>query len=766
MKITAGRKTKCLIYGAVFLSGLLSIIYFFLPKPDLLENFTFSSAVYDKDGRLLRLTLSRDEKYRLFIPLKEIPEAAQNALLLYEDKNFYRHPGVDPAAVARAAFSTLSRGRRQGASTITMQLARLVFNIDSSTVSGKIRQMFRAVQIERHYTKKQILETYFNLAPYGDNVEGLAAAGLIYFGTLPQKLSLPEILTLIVVPQNPSVRNPARNGRELADARMRLGNLWRETYPQDSRNAHLSLPVAVKGRNDLPFHAPHLTTQVLKNKSGRIFTTIDLNLQNQIEEITASYIKRNRHKGFYNAAVLIADYHTMETVVYIGSADFWNDKISGQVNGVTAPRSPGSAMKPFIYALALEQGLIHPGTLLKDLPRSFVAYNPENFGQNYHGVATAADALVNSLNIPAVDLLQRLKPGSFYGFLKTTGVKNLRSEKHYGLAMALGGYEISMKEMVKAYAVLARGGQMRALKEIKTEQTPPARQVLSPESSFLTLDMLAKNTPVDGNEKYSLSWKTGTSYSYKDAWTAGIAGKYALAVWIGNFDGTSNHAFVGRTAAAPLFFEIVRTLEKQSDFSKYGLSPEGMNLARVDICASTGDIANDFCPKSVKGWFIPGVSPIKLSDVHRRIPIDLKSGLRACRHTPPSTRLEVFEFWPSDILAAFEKGGISKKPPPDFMEDCTRNFPITGHPPEIVYPVKDMIYMVRSHKMDEEKLVLQASADSDAAHLYWFSDDAFLAQSRPGEAVTVMPQTGTHRLKVIDDKGRTTTQELIIRMEI
>lgn len=776
-------KRNCKIFQffiiiTLILAGLLYVTYLLLPKSTLLDNFTFSSAIYDKNGQLLRLTLSRDDKYRLFTPLKDIPENAKKALILYEDKNFYTHNGVDTFAIARAAFSMLTGGRKQGASTITMQLARLVYDIDSTSIYGKIQQIVRALQIERHYSKDKILESYFNLAPYGDNIEGLGAAALIYFHNDVKKLSLPELLTLIVVPQNPSKRNPNKNGPELAEARKRLSGLWLETHPDDTQNAYLDLPLKIYTRSDIPFLAPHFTNLVLNQKKGSITTTLDIHLQHALESVTRNYLKRKKEYDFKNAAVMVLDYKTMEVVSYIGSADFFNSSILGQVDGLKAQRSPGSAMKPFIYALAIEQGLIHPLTLLKDLPKSYAFYNPENFDHGYRGVVSATSALVYSLNIPAVDLLQKLSGDSFYTLLKKGGVKGLKSERFYGLALALGGFEISMQEMVKLYAALVRGGTPADLKFIKenqedifqhnanlNNQDTSEEKLFSPEAGFLTLKMLGYNDPVDGNKSIPVYWKTGTSYSYKDAWSIGIAGKYVIGVWIGNFDGTPNHSFVGRTAAAPLFFEIVRTLQKYGDFSKYTLSPDGLNLARIDICRSTGDIANAYCPDTVKSWFIPGVSPIKLSGVHRRIVIDKKTGLRACRHTPPTTELKIYEFWPTDVLNAFERAGLSKKTPPPFLKSCDVTISQQGVPPQIIYPISNIIHLVRSHKLEDEKIILKASTDPDARLIYWFMDGALLGQSTPNETLAIKAIIGTHEIKAVDDLGRSSVKKLRIQLE-
>lgn len=421
--------------------------------------------------------------------------------------------------------------------------------------------------------------------------------------------------------------------------------------------------------------------------------------------------------------------------------------------------------------------------MIKDLPKSYAFYNPENFDHGYRGIVTATSALVYSLNIPAVELLQKLHPHAFYNLLQTSGVKGLKPESFYGLALALGGFEISMTEMTKLYGALASGGMatdLKFMRETPLSHTPlntvgskaaaqnvdePQVRLFSPEAAFLTLKMLSYNEPVDGNKTYPVYWKTGTSYSYKDAWSIGIAGRYIVGVWIGNFDGTPNPSFVGRTAAAPLFFEIIRTLQKNDDFSKYTLSSKGLNVAQIDICLPTGDIVNADCPSRVKSWFIPGVSPIKLSGVHRRIPIDKKTGLRACRHTPPTTELKVYEFWPTDVLNAFERAGLSKKTPPLFMKSCDPNAYLQGLPPQIIYPVSNIVHLVRSYKLEDEKIILKASADPDAERIYWFMDDALLGYTTPNGTLAVKAVIGTHEIKAVDNLGRSSSKKIRIELE-
>ncbi len=751
---------RCL--KAVLAIVLLSAaIYLLIPKPDLYEKYNFSAAVYDRSGRLLKLSLSMDDKYRLFTPLKNIPQEAVQALLLYEDRSFYRHPGVNPLSVVRAVYEMASGGRKQGASTITMQVARIVFRIDSSTLSGKIVQMLRALQIELFYSKDEILEAYFNLAPYGGNIEGLGAAARIYFDKPVQNLNLPQIMALTVIPQNPGKRHLlSEEGRSLsAKAAARLKETWLKSY-RHRENSYLSLPLA--SGVFLPKEAPHFVRAVLRNRHGEVKTTLDLDYQHMTENILRGFVAEHKKDGVYNAAALIVDARTMDTLAYVGSYDFGNEAVSGQVDGTGALRSPGSALKPFIYAMALDRGIIHPMTMLKDVPKQYGVYTPENFDRSFYGLVNATEALVHSRNIPAVDLLLKVGEKDFYRFLRQCRVPDLRPAEFYGLAMALGGTEVSMQNLAAMYAMLYNGGDFRPLR-LLPDETSGSEKLLSPEAAFLTLSMLAENKAIDDSrtsfsakrENYPVSWKTGTSYGYKDAWSAGVVGSYVVIVWVGNFDGTPNHAFVGRSMAAPLFFRIVRKIARQNAIPTELKPKKSLNLAKVKICRDTGDIANAYCDRTTETLFIPGVSNIRFSDVSRLIPIDVKTGLRACRHTPPDTEMKSFNFWPSDVLQAYEKAGISVRRPPAFKESCEKVDTFgQGRAPQIVSPADGSRFLLNLRENKKEKIALNAVLDADAENVYWFVNNLFSGQTKAGEVLEVQPRPGINKIRAVDDRGR------------
>lgn len=766
----------------LWLLAALAAIWIFCPKPDLYGDTPFSTAVYDSQGRLLRLTLAADGRYRLFVPLGDMASAAVQGTLLYEDQQFYRHPGVNPARLAEAFWTTyLRRSRREGASTITMQLARIRFQLDSSTAGGKIVQILRAIQLERHYSKRQILEAYLNLAPYGGNVEGLGTASLVYYAKPAAQLALNEALSLCVIPQNPEARTPGPHGgpRELDEARLRLADMWVAAHPDAARQMPLlKLPLVTHRSTDLPFLAPHFVQQMLAGlpagSRGSIATTLDLGLQSLVERQVRAYVARGHVQGIDNAAVLLVDYRDMGVKAMVGSADFRDASIQGQVNGTDAKRSPGSALKPFIYGLALQQGLIQPMTLLKDAPTRFGIYTPENFEHTFVGPISATQALVQSRNVPAVDLLAELKKPGFYGLLQQAGITGLRGEDYYGLALALGGAEVTMQEMLRLYAILPNGGMLRPLR-FTTAQGEPAGgpALLTPEASFLTLEMLAQNPrpdwmPVDtaGKDPFPVYWKTGTSFSFRDAWSVGVFGPYVMAVWVGNFDGSSNTAFVGRDAAGPLFFDLVDELhERVGSFGRFRATPLGLNVRRVEVCADTGDLPNRYCPRTKETWFIPGVSPIKTSDIYRRVAIDTHTGRRACQPSAADVRYQVFEFWPSDLLKLFREAGIQRLVPPPFDKGCSLDLIANeGIPPHISSPQADVTYSLPSDQVSAARVPFIAVTDADTRTLFWFVDDRFVGDTPRDRPFFWPMKPGSYNVRVVDDQGRADVKHLLVNL--
>ncbi len=833
------------------------------PHPPLSASQPQSLAVYDRSGRLLRLVLADDQRYRLWLPLEQIPKTLQDAVLLHEDAWFRRHPGVNPVSLVRAVGSTYGGGARIGGSTITMQLARLKWRLSTRTPGGKVVQVLRALQLEAMYSKDDILEAYLNLAPYGGNIEGVGAASLVYFDKPASALTLPEALTLAVLPQAPTRRGRLRRdamqgesyaGAGLTAARARLYVRWKvkhrrggfapppakagggwegvaseyvaadATPPQPVRpdgiavvrssgrgpmvrkrpssppafagegaksgrgegvasaledgadlaaqDASMALPITLRTPRSLPFAAPHFVERVLAERmlhpgdAAVLTTTLDLRLQRLLEERLRNQLRHARARGLHNASAMLVDTRDMGVRALVGSADYFDASIYGQVNGTAAKRSPGSTLKPFIYALALDQGVLHPATVLRDVPSSFGPYTPENFDGRFLGPVTASDALIRSRNIPAVGVAAELNQPSFYEFLRDAGISKLASERHYGLALVLGGGEVTMEELARLYAMLGNDGLLKPLRWRADDPVAGSTAMLSAEAAFLVRDMLRRNPRPDtgvssGERDVPVAWKTGTSWGFRDAWSAGLVGPYVLIVWVGNFDGSPNPALIGVDTAAPLFFGIVDGLRAARIDLAEPQRRWPLNLKRVEICRASGDLPNAYCPQRGWTWFIPGKSPIRTSRVHRAVAVDRATGLAACGPFDPARmRMEVHEFWPSDIARVFVQAGIPRRKPPAGA-DCANIAAWQGSPPRILSPMRAARYTLRLSRPQQSAISLSASVDADASKVFWFAGDSFIATTAAGETAMWSPgRAGQFRLSAVDDRGRADTREV------
>ncbi|MGD0143037.1 MAG: penicillin-binding protein 1C [Rhizomicrobium sp.] len=751
-----------------------------------LESWKPSSvAVYDDRGRLLRLTLASDDRYRLWVPLADMSPQFVSAVLLREDRWYRWHPGFNPYGLARGFWVTYVRHRHpQGGSTITMQLARLLWPLNTRSPMGKLEQIGRALELELFYSKHEILEAYLNDAPYGRNIEGAGAASLVYFNKPVSALTLPEALTLAVIPQDPTSRLRSARGASgiitarLTAARDRLYARWLGVHSDDAALKPLfALPMTIRQLSALPFEAPHAVEQVLEAQrvagghgESRLATTLDLDLQHILERQIDLYVARNGASGIRNASAILVDTRDMGVKALVGSANYFDRALLGQVNGTLARRSPGSTLKPFIYALGFDQGILHPQTVLRDVPSSFGPYTPENFDGRFLGPITATDALNRSRNIPAVWIASQLHAPDLYQFLQSAGIGHLASKEHYGLALVLGGGEVSMQELAGLYATLVNRGVLKPLRLRADDPQSTGTRLLSAEASFMVMDMLRQHVRPDESSgaqprRTPIYWKTGTSWAFRDAWTAGSFGPYVLVVWVGNFDGTGNPAFVGVDAAAPLFFQIVDDVEAERPGLGEPARQRPANLARVEICLASGELPNRWCPQKGLTWFIPGKSPIRVSTVHRPVTIDDASGLPAC---PPyagkHVHEEIYEFWPSDLEQVFAEAGIPRRKPPQNRSCADAGAP-EGAAPQITSPLRGSAYALRLTEFDRRRIAFNATADADARTLYWFVDEAYVGRSTPGEPLFWQPPTaGTYRVRAVDDRGRSDERPLDVTL--
>lgn len=781
------RFLRVTLVGSLSVAMLLWLTAVLLPKPTLFAWQSWSTAYYDQNDELLRLTLADDDRYRLPLTLEEISPQIRQVTTLYEDQYFDLHFGVNLIALWRAFITTyVSNERRVGGSTITMQVARHAFRIESRTIVGKIQQIFAALWIELHYSKAEILAAYLNSVSYGGNIEGIGAASLIYFHKHARDLNLAEAMALAVVPQNPVKRNPQTISgyQNMLRARDILYQRWLTDVPETAEQLGLvklwmSLPLQIYRSADLPFLAPHFVrylNQRYRYLSGNIKTTLTLSQQQLLEKHIRAWVESRHDLWIRNAGAVLVNNHNHNIEAWVGSADFNNHDISGQVDIVTAKRSPGSTLKPFVYGLAMDQGKIHPLTLLKDVPQRYGAYTPENYDKQFAGPLTATDALITSRNVPAVSLATQLTSPGFYSWLQQAGISPLKAEKHYGMSLVLGGLDVSMLELAQLYTMLSTAGELKPLNTVldseinANEMKSVQQQLLTPESAWLVLNMLQQN-PAPGHNlakqmvvrnRAKIGWKTGTSYAFRDAWAAGANDDYTLIVWVGNFDGKGNPNFIGRSAAGPLFFNIMRALSPLPDSEKRNHSAD-LNVQQVNICEPTGKLPEKYCPRQKAGWFIPGVSPIATSDIFRAIPFDIRTGKRACYHTQGKTRLEVYEFWPSDIRQIFSMAGIQRRQPPAAPAECALTSAYNGVAPQITSPVAGLEYQLRLNNRGDQAIPLQVTLDADASHAYWFADNEFIGKSSGNETLFWHARPGQYRLTVTDDRGLSDEQTLSVR---
>lgn len=772
-------KLKTLLISTALLPICVGLVVRFSPHPPLKARFSYSTAVYDAQGNLLRLTTAQDEKYRLWTPLSQISPKLIEAVLFQEDQWFYRHFGVNPYGLLRGAWQTYVLGNApQGGSTLTMQLARVLWNIDSRSVTGKLAQIARAVQLELQYSKDEILEAYFNFAPYGRNIEGAGTASLIYFNKANRQINLAEAMTLAILPKNPNAyirQNNLNLNRTLFNARNALYQRSLEIHPEDRQwQTDFQLNYPLRPLEKLPFSAPHFVDQLLQHYPARhtLESTLNGNLQRLIERVAFRYLTQQAKHGVQNLSVLLVDNRSMEVKALIGSGNYFDLKIAGQINGTTAKRSYGSTLKPFIYALALEQGLVHPKTVLKDLPTNFNDYQPENYEGNFLGPVSVTQALIQSRNIPAIDIAAQLKSPDLYDFLQQAGMNLPKAKNHYGLALVLGGAELNMQQIASLYAMLANQGKWQPLKWLKNDEIPPAKQLLSAESAVIISDILRQNPRPDIQAKalqtrLPLYWKTGTSNGLRDAWTAGYFGHYTLVVWFGNFNNRSHPHFIGRHLAAPLFVQLADAIiagePKMTDIA----TPSPLNIQTVEVCAADGNLPSRYCTQTVKTLFIPGKSPINVSRLHQPFTVVKGTDLLACPpYADDTTEQKIYEMWSSDFQAVFAQAGIMKRTPiinpacPYIVQhQALQRY---ADKPKITSPVTERHY----HLHISEQIPLTATVAADAKTRYWFVNNSYLGKSQNNRPLFWQPKfSGSYLISVTDDQGRNSSQEVTVKIK-
>jgi penicillin-binding protein 1C len=734
----------------------------------------YSTIVNDSEGRLIHAFLNKEDKWRLPMESQEISENLEKAILYKEDQYFYWHFGVNPAAVLRAGFRNMATGRRtSGASTISMQVVRLL-NPKKRTFGNKILEMFQAIRLELNYTKKEILDIYLSITPYGSNIEGLKSAAVLYFKKSPKVLSLAEIATLTIIPNRPSSLQLGENNAYIFNER----NKWLKSLLGKGIFENAAIEDACKeplqvARNEAPKLAPHLAIRLKESADNQaiINTSLVLNKQQKVELILKNYVQRLQAFNIKNAAALVINNQTNQVEAYVGSADFYSNLDGGQVDGIRAIRSPGSTLKPLLYATAFDLGLATPKTMINDVPVNFMGFEPENFDQQFHGKVSLEFALANSLNVPAVKMLKEVSTPIFVEQLKKADFKTIKQNSaKLGLSLILGGCGVSLEELTTLFSAFANKGVFYKpsfyKNGLRRKSNKDGTQIISEEAAYVITKILNQVTRPDLPNNYDytyrmpkIAWKTGTSFGKKDAWSIGYNAQYTVGVWVGNFSGEGVPELSGANIATPLLFEIFNTIDFNGKANWFQI-PKSLEMRK--ICAETGLVPNSFCNHQILDYYLPGISITKACDHLTEITLNESETISYCKTCEPlaNTHKKLFPNHAPELLSYFETKHILHEKIPAHNPACTRIFG-KSKSPKIVFPVDGSEYYLE--KLEQQKLLLNAQVASDVNEISWYINDGFLQTTKATEPIFFTPKAGKNKISCVDDKGRNTDVEIMIR---
>ena len=720
----------------------------------------YSQIVLAADGSILHAFLNNDDKWRMKIELDEISPLLKKTIVYKEDKYFMYHLGINPAAVFRALLSNIIRGERvSGASTITMQVARLM-EPKERTYTNKLKEMFRALQLEFRYSKSEILQLYLNHVPYGGNIEGVKSASILYFQQMPDALSLAQVVTLAMIPNKPNSLKPGINNSYITQERNRWLEYFgkRSLFPNDDIDDALNEPLEAE-RNEAPKLAPHFAIQI-KNRypeQAATRTFIDPAIQAKVENLVYDHIRPIKQMNITNAAVVVVENKTNGIVAYAGSADFFDEQHYGQVDGSTAIRSPGSTLKPFLYALAIDKGLVTPHYLLSDIPVNYGGYSPDNYDSKFRGLISMEDALALSLNVPVVNILNELGVEFFTEKLISAGFGSIkRSSSYLGLSLVLGGCGVKLTELTNLFNAFADEGRFSKIKWTLTDSTTDNDTLMSGEAAFIITDILTKPERPDLPAKYEnsihlprIAWKTGTSYGRRDGWSIGYNKKYTVGVWVGNFPGTGIPEMNGATHAAPLLFKIFNNIDYDSK-ADWFKTPENLDYRLV--CSESGLPPQEFCENLIMDGYIPGVSPSQKCHHLKQVFLSADRKTSYCRACLPEAgyRKELMPNLSPEIISFYEENNIPFTKIPPHNPNCQRVF--VENAPVITSLDEGVEYVLM--KDEGQKLMLACSVENDVDIVYWYIDDVFYKSLPPSQKAFFIPKQGEIKISCTDNKGR------------
>ncbi|MCY1482383.1 Penicillin-binding protein 1F [compost metagenome] len=762
--------------------GLLLIAYYFCLPRTLFEQ-PYSTVIESEEGELLGAKIARDGQWR-FPAQDSIPEKFKKCIVYFEDEHFYQHPGFNPVAMVKAVKQNHEAGKVvRGGSTLTQQVIRLSRDGKKRSYFEKLIELVLATRLEFRYSKEKIIELYAAHAPYGGNVVGLEMASWRYFGVQPHQLSWAETATLAVLPNAPSLIYPGKNQQRLLNKRNGLLKKLYEEKVIDKTTYELSILEDLPQKPyDLPQIAPHLLQNVAKKEEGqRIKTTVKFALQNRVNQIAGQYYNQYRQSEIYNLAIIIVDVETRNIISYVGNSPTDKDH-QKDVDIITAPRSTGSILKPFLYASMLDAGEILPNTLVPDIPTQIAGYSPKNFDLTYDGAVPAHRALSRSLNIPSVLMLRDHGVYRFYDQLQQFKLRDINKHpNHYGLSLILGGAESNLWDLTKTYAGLTstmnyftthsakyRTNEFTELnwtlgKEMDFGKESYDKKNLGAGSIWLTYNAMKEVNRPEGDEAWKfydssleIAWKTGTSFGNRDGWAIGTNSKYVVGVWVGNASGEGRPSLTGVGSAAPILFDVFNLLPRKKWFA----TPYD-DLEEAEICQLSGHIAGENCPK-IKQWIPLKSKQTTVCPYHKMIHLDASQQFQVNSNCEDVDKM-VTKPWfvlPPVMELYYKTKHIDYVSLPSFRADCLG---ASSYTMDFIYPKENgKVYLTKNFNGEIQPFVLKVAHSDERAKLFWYLNDTFLGTTQTFHEMSVEAKTGKYYITVTDEAGN----EISRRIEI
>jgi len=760
MKLKVTKQELIRFFKWLGVGVLAAIVIFFIlswifPLPDKIE---YSTIITDSKGEVINAYLTKDQKWRMKTELNEISPLLRKTIIAKEDKYFYSHPGINPVAMVKAFFKNVFRMKTaSGASTITMQVARAL-EPRKRNIGSKIIETFRAFQLELKYSKREILQMYLNLVPYGGNIEGVKSASILYFNKNPDHLSLAEITALSIIPNRPSSLVIGKNNHLIIQER----NKWLKRFADENvfskkETEDAAAEPLTASRATVPHFLPHLSYKLKMRGEVIVPTNIIMNTQIKTEKLVEDYVRTLRLKNIKNAAVVVINNKTHKVITYVGSCDFHDTTDGGQVNGAAAIREPGSTLKPLLYGLCIDEGLETPKMVVTDVGVNYSGYAPENYDKKFNGYVTVEYALEHSLNIPAVKSLGLLGKDKLILKLANCDFKQVKKDQNkLGLSMILGGCGATLEELTGLFSAFANDGIYIAPSYTQNDTNQVPKKIISAAADYMITDILSRVNRPDFPLNWQatehmpkIAWKTGTSYGRRDAWSIGYNKNYTIGVWVGNFSGVGVADLSGANVATPLLFKIFNTVDYDSDAGWFDL-PDDCNQRKV--CSETGLLPTDHCSNIVMDYFIPMISSTKQCDNWEETMVSADEKISYCKNCVPDAgyKKKWYRIIDPEMQAWMEENKMVYEKMPPHNPNCEKIF--KEGVPVITSPNNNTEYLI--NKKDREPLQLTCKTSNDVTKVYWYINNKFYKASSAAEKQFFVPDEGPVKISCTDDKGR------------